>query len=72
MGTTCTGRRFTSRLRARASEEQRGKTEEIAATEAEGGNETDAADTAQVKSESSEITGAQSPSEATAGSDKEP
>jgi len=68
-----TGRRIIEiERRARASAEKRGKTEEIAATEAESGNEADAADTAEVESESSEIAVAQSQSEATVGSDKEP
>ena len=68
-----TGRRIIEiERRARASAEKRGKTEKIAATEAEGGNEADAADTAEVESESSEIAVAQSQSEATVGSDKEP
>ena len=68
-----TGRRIIEiERRARASAEKRGKTEEIAATEAEGGNEADAADIGEVASENSEIAGAQGQSEATAGSDKEP
>ncbi len=68
-----TGRRIIEiERRARASAEKRGKTEEIAATEAEGGSEPDAANAAEVESENSEIAGAQDQSEATAGSDKEP
>jgi hypothetical protein len=68
-----TGRRIIEiERRARASAEKRGKTEKIAATEAEGGNEADAADAAEVESENSEIAVAQSQSEATAGSDKAP
>jgi hypothetical protein len=68
-----TGRRIIEiERRARASAEKRGKTEEIEATEAEGGSEADAADTAEVESENSEIAVAQSQSEETAGPDKEP